>query len=628
LFKLPGEISMRVTHGPISNVTKIGVAPHFTRTAKRNLLPYVYLILLALLCSCSNDDGSPTDVSKPPSGTPSWHHLNGKLTGKTLHDIWGTGPGNIYAVGDGVILHHDGTQWIVSSTDSVVAPDPFWGPPELMGIWGTADGSFYIAGREGDRHTNGIILHYDAPNDLWDTTLLPSKPLESVWGFSNGELIAVGYETVMHFDGNTWTDVAPGIPAWLLDVWGASPQDVYAVGYNSALLHYDGSFWIALQNNAASSYYAVRGTPADEVLIAGSGDVLLRYDGATWSTESTNTGNTIYSMVCDSSGTIFGAGQGFGFVQYDGTQWHEIQHGNPGSGSHFYGVWNPGSDHAIAVGSLGAILEYDAGILGSPNGVTTQDLEGVWAAATGEVYAVSLKEVIRYDGQTWEVVHTDNDLVLYDIWGSSATDVYAVGWGGDILHYDGLSWHLLSSVPQIDYESIWGRGRSDIFAAGKAGRIAHFDGATWQEINSGTTDDLRDIAGNISGEVFAVGGSAIVHHDGITWGVISLAPHPLQSVWSESSNSTFVASWVGRIFHYDGSEWKETTTLSGVIRDLWGHGGRVFAVGDGGVAFMYDGSQWSPMNSHTGFGLLAIWGVAADNVFAAGQAGTVLHYRR
>jgi hypothetical protein len=34
---------------------------------------------------------------------------------------------------------------------------------------------------------------------------------------------------------------------------------------------------------------------------------------------------------------------------------------------------------------------------------------------------------------------------LYDIWGSSGSDVFVVGQAGTILHYDGSTWSPISS---------------------------------------------------------------------------------------------------------------------------------------------------------------------------------------
>lgn len=45
---------------------------------------------------------------------------------------------------------------------------------------------------------------------------------------------------------------------------------------------------------------------------------------------------------------------------------------------------------------------------------------------------------------------------IIGIWGSSGTDVFAVGWNGTIIHYDGSSWSSMNSGTIYDLHDIWG----------------------------------------------------------------------------------------------------------------------------------------------------------------------------
>jgi hypothetical protein len=74
---------------------------------------------------------------------------------------------------------------------------------------------------------------------------------------------------------------------------------------------------------------------------------------------------------------------------------------------------------------------------------------------------------------------------LRGVWGSSATDVYAVGqsglYAGNIHHYDGTDWTQvdtgLGALGSNDYRGIWGTSASDIFVVGSLGAILHYGGA-------------------------------------------------------------------------------------------------------------------------------------------------------
>jgi hypothetical protein len=63
------------------------------------------------------------------------------------------------------------------------------------------------------------------------------------------------------------------------------------------------------------------------------------------------------------------------------------------------------------------------------------------------------------------------------------------------------------------------------------------------------------------------------------------------------------------------------------LTGVWGTSANdVFAVGSGGTVLHFDGSAWTAMATTTTANLLAISGSAATDVFAAGENGTVIHY--
>ena len=73
------------------------------------------------------------------------------------------------------------------------------------------------------------------------------------------------------------------------------------------------------------------------------------------------------------------------------------------------------------------------------------------------------------------------------MWGSSGSNVFAVGDSGTILHYDGSSWSAMSSGTTNYLYGVWGSSGSDVFAVGDAGTILHYDGSSWSAMSSGTT---------------------------------------------------------------------------------------------------------------------------------------------
>ena len=76
---------------------------------------------------------------------------------------------------------------------------------------------------------------------------------------------------------------------------------------------------------------------------------------------------------------------------------------------------------------------------------------------------------------------------LHGVWGSSGSDVFAVGDYGTIVHYDGMTWSPMSSGTYNHLRGVWGSSGSDVFAVGDYGTILHYDGAAWSHMSSGTS---------------------------------------------------------------------------------------------------------------------------------------------
>ncbi|UCD24762.1 MAG: Ig-like domain-containing protein, partial [Gemmatimonadota bacterium] len=107
---------------------------------------------------------------------------------------------------------------------------------------------------------------------------------------------------------------------------------------------------------------------------------------------------------------------------------------------------------------------------------------------------------------------------IQDIWGNSATDIYAVRCEDGVLHYDGISWNEMTGAPDECFFGVWGSSSSDVFAVGFDGAIAHYDGTGWSTMTSGTTVTLQGVWGTSSSDVFAVGWEGtILHYDGNAW---------------------------------------------------------------------------------------------------------------
>lgn len=268
--------------------------------------------------------------------------------------------------------------------------------------------------------------------------------------------------------------------------------------------------------------------------------------------------------------------------------------------------WNPwftavggsSADDAYAVGSQ-TIWHYDGRSWLPERSRAGGFLNGVWAASRNDVYVVWSSgdggltgEVLHFDGRDWRKVASAS-AALQSVWGSSGSDVYAVGREGTISHYDGSTWSTYSTGRGEWLEGVWGSSSQDVFVAGDVDSILHYDGTRWTRQYTGGAPGA--VWGSSSHDVFAVGGTNIAHYDGELWSPqASGTTNNLFAVWGSSAHDVFAVGANGTILHYDGTGW--SAQASGTTGNLWGVWGSsaygVFAVGQN-VILRYDGTRWS-----------------------------------
>jgi len=67
----------------------------------------------------------------------------------------------------------------------------------------------------------------------------------------------------------------------------------------------------------------------------------------------------------------------------------------------------------------------------------------------------------------------------------------------------------VSSSPTNFLNGVWGSGASDVWAVGDFGTIVHWNGNAWTSVSSGTTNYLSGIWGSAS-DVWVVGSSGTI----------------------------------------------------------------------------------------------------------------------
>jgi cysteine-rich repeat protein len=551
-------------------------------------------------------------------------------TDNTLRDIWGTGPGNILAVGDGgVVIRFNGEFW---------APMPSPASQPLKGIGGTSANDIWVVGERGPS-PSGTIFHFDGSAWRDDAPTPTFPPLRSIWSHSPNIALAVGIvDTVRRFDGSAWTNLDCNSGGELNDVWGVSPSNIYAVSGNPlqrGICHYNGTSW-SRDTSVPSALNSISGSGSNRIYAVGdAGNILQKNNiGSGWSSVGSPTSqqlNGVWVAPQGAQGGVFAVGESGTIVEGGGPTW--VDASLPGVPS-FFGVWGTHWNNVFAVGAGGQIWrrgatwtsidlsEPDNAVLndvtitslgiytvGNNGGIylngnlqtglqdITEDLHGVWDGS-GKFFVVGDGgKIYRETSARWE--HVGPTVApLKGIWGS-ANIKFVVGAAGTILrstNTQGRDWSPMDSGTTQALNSVWGSSGNNVFAVGDNGTIRRFDGNDWTPIPSPTPDHLRSVWVSDDGDaddtdevVFVLSRSTtsqsnqIWHRDGTTWTSMPLPPGTvgLQKLRGTKRNDIFAVGTSGQVLHYDGVAWApiRTGTLS-TFRGLWLTSDRVLVVGN------------------------------------------------
>jgi hypothetical protein len=241
------------------------------------------------------------------------------------------------------------------------------------------------------------------------------------------------------------------------------------------------------------------------------------------------------------------------------------------------------------------------------------------------------------------------------LWVAGPENVF-VGVSGDtaVLRWDGAAWSALRLNDNREVDSLWGSGPDDVWGARSDGAyLGHWDGSTWTHVDSVSGGVM---AGGAQGD-FWVGGrgarldggtsAAFSHHEPSHAGCPADAAPGSCWVYDAGDDVTspacltpaegdfcavVVAGWATAIdqiwfvgnhtYHYDGSRWSCVPTPSASI--LHGVGGTsgadVWAVGEAGTILHFDGGSWSTVPSPTSNNLYGVWASGPCDVWAIGDA--------
>ena len=285
-------------------------------------------------------------------------------------------------------------------------------------------------------------------------------------------------------------------------------------------------------------------------------------------------------------------------------------------------IWGVGTSE-LYVGTYNGNLFHRVGATWTKASSSSLQIDWIWGSGSGDVYtgeggrSASIAKLRHSTGNdVWTpVVLPTEYTVIRGIWGPSANEVFVAAgvWStglGAILHLKNGAWTAEPTGQHI-LNRVWGSSATDIYAIGSDGEtLYHSDGAgTWSNQRVGYGRWMYGLWGSGPGDVYAVispdlvnQGNAFIAHGSANkpWTLEhGLYVEELMAVWGSGPRDVYVG---GRTLAEDSARTKAVLYRS---------------TGDG---------QWSPVALPAAAGstslIKAVWGSSASDVYLGGFATT------
>jgi hypothetical protein len=271
-------------------------------------------------------------------------------------------------------------------------------PSALLSVWGTAANDVWAVGGDALDGAGPMVVRFDGAGWERVATSQSAGTLWWVFGFEGGPIYAGGEGGVIlrnpdpNGGGTFMPMTTPGTDT-VFGIWGASPDDVWAVGGASESAggfawRLSGDEWLpepSLPADVASgaAVWKAYGTAANDAWLVGSNGVSLHWDGNALTPGDTGVGSSLFTVHA-----IDGHYAAVGVVEYDGTRWNDVTPDPAPQG--LAGVTLGANDYGIAVGTFGTVLTRStAGWAVEDVGIpVSQNLHGSWIDPDGGVWAV------------------------------------------------------------------------------------------------------------------------------------------------------------------------------------------------------------------------------------------------
>jgi hypothetical protein len=213
----------------------------------------------------------------------------------------------------------------------------------------------------------------------------------------------------------------------------------------------------------------------------------------------------------------------------------------------------------------------------------------------------------------WQLALSELPGALISVWGSSASDVWAVGGdGGDgpmVVQFDGERFVRHATGVSGDLWWVHGFPGGPIFMGGKDGLILRYQDGAFDVMTTPGMGTVFGLWGLSPDRMWAVGGAGqtpsggfVWRYDGESWSEEATTPPDLDStatlfkVWGPDESDVWLVGSGGLILHYDGSALSQVDSpTTRTLFTVHGDGARAIAVGGfgSGVIAENEGGAWT-----------------------------------
>lgn len=174
---------------------------------------------------------------------------------------------------------------------------------------------------------------------------------------------------------------------------------------------------------------------------------------------------------------------------------------------------------------------------------------------------------------------------------------------------------------------IWLSPGGDVWVVGDYGQVMRWNGSTLTTVPSGTTENLRLIWGASATDIWVVGDNgSILRWNGTAFSRFTGVPGYVTAIMGFSANDVWLVG--SGIYRWNGSAVSSMPNPTGTtLNAVWGTAANnLWAAGYNGGLIRFDGMTWTKVSTGITQNISALWGSSANDVWAVVDGGKFLHF--